>query len=139
MRNESTCDFASRQPMLRARPIRNRAAGVEERADGSVRVTVRKHRPLFLTPPLSWIIRTRQVRRYDVDRIGARVWRLCDGNHTVEAIIDEFAAAYRLSFHEARVAVTSFIRNLVQRGAVVMLMEKEGGAADAEQASNTEH
>jgi hypothetical protein len=122
----AAADTVSWAAMLRAMPVRNAAAQAEERADGTVRVTVRKKRPAFLKPPLSWAIRPRPTVSYELDRIGARVWRLCDGQRTVEAVVDDFAASQRLSFHEARVAVSGYIGHLVQRAAVVLVMESKG-------------
>jgi len=50
---------------------------------------------------------------------------LCDGERTVEAIIDAFAAEHRLTFHEARVAVGGYLRSLMARGALAMVMAQE--------------
>ena len=108
--------------MLAAKPVRNQAAEVARQDDGLVRIAVRKRRPGFLVPPLAWIIRPRLSRRYYLDRLGTSVWELCDGQRTVEAVVDEFARRYRLSFHEARVAVTGYLRDLVHRGVLALVL-----------------
>ena len=111
--------------MLEATPLRNAAAAVEADGAEGLRVTVPTARPRWLVPPLSWLMPVRRTRRVRLDRIGARVWALCDGARTVEAVVEAFAAAYNLTFHEARVAVTGYLRQLVQRGALAIEMPAE--------------
>lgn len=108
--------------MLRARPARNAAADVRRDERDGTRITVRKRKPWFLIPPLSWIIRPRLTGVAALDDLGSQVWGLCDGVRTVEGVIDEFAGAHRLSFHEARVAVTGYMKLLVERGALAMVI-----------------
>ncbi len=108
--------------MLEARPVRNSAAEVlREEADViSIEVKMKKPRPLF--PPLSWFVRSRTTRTIRLDRLGSQVWELCDGERTVEDLVDEFARHHRLTFHEARASVTAYLRMLVQRGVLAMVM-----------------
>jgi len=106
---------------LKARPVRNAAAEVS-RGDGEgPQIKVRRRKPGFLVPPLSWIIRPRLTRRLALDRIGARVWDLCDGERTMEDVVDEFSCRYGLTFHEARVAVSGYVSILVQQGALAIV------------------
>lgn len=109
--------------MLAARPQRNQAARVERDNPDVVRLTVRKRRPRLLLPPLSWIIRPRLENRYELEGLGLEVWQLCDGNRRVEDIVDAFAQRRRLTFHESRVAVTSYLKILVEKGALAMAVE----------------
>jgi hypothetical protein len=108
--------------MLEATPLRNAAAAVEPDGLEGLRITVRSRRPGWLVPPLSWLLPLRRVRVVRLDRVGSRVWGLCDGERTVEAVVDEFARAYALTFHEARVAVIGYLKQLVQRGALAIEM-----------------
>jgi hypothetical protein len=55
--------------------------------------------------------------RKRLDPIGAIVWEMIDGHSTMEQIIDRFSREYRLSFHEARVAVAKFVTALTRMGA----------------------
>ena len=63
----------------------------------------------------------KRFRSVVLDRIGRTVWDLCDGQRTVERVVEEFAGRYGLTFHEARVSVTTYLKELVQRGALVMV------------------
>ena len=112
--------------MLEATPLRNAAATVEPDGAGGLRIAIPAARPRWLVPPLSWILPVRRTRTVRLDRVGTRVWELCDGESTVESVVDAFAGAYNLTFHEARVAVTNYLRQLVRRGALAIEMPAEG-------------
>lgn len=112
--------------MLTAVPVANAAARVEERPEG-VTVTVANREPAKLLPPFRWLVRPPKEKRLVLDRIGTSVWHLCDGKRTVENVIDAFADQYELEFHESRVAVTEYLRSLVQRGALAMAIPGEDG------------
>ncbi len=113
---------SSWEAMLRVRPVPNSAARIERTDSKQVKITVKKQRPWFLVPPLSWVIRPRLYRSAVLDRLGTEVWQLCNGQCTVEDVIDTFASAHGLTFHEARVSVTGYLKELVQRGALAMVV-----------------
>lgn len=118
---------ASAAEMLRAVPYRNEAMQLTDRPGGGVLAAVPMRRPRYLVPPLSWILPYSTHRQVELDAVGAAVLKKCDGEHTVEAIIEELAAENRLSFREAQLPVTQFLKQLTQRGlvAVVGLNEDE--------------
>lgn len=107
--------------MLRARPARSPEAVVERIGPAGLRVTVPRRRPWYFRPPLTWILRPRLTQSVTLDEIGAQVWDLCDGERTVERVIDAFAETHRLTFHEARIAVGDYMLRLARRGALAML------------------
>jgi hypothetical protein len=109
--------------MLRARALPNRAARVERGPGDTVSVWVEQTRRLL--PPLSWIVPFHKEQATRLDRIGTRVWSLCDGRRTVEEVVDAVAAQYRLTFHESRVAVTGYLKTLIQRGVLAVEMAEE--------------
>jgi len=109
--------------MLRARMVRNAAAQVARESDGTIAVMVSAERPRWMVPPLRWMVPFKPQRTLRLDKLGSRVWDLCDGQCTVEDIIDRFAARHELTFHEARVSVTSYLKELIARGALVVVIE----------------
>lgn len=111
--------------MLSAMPLRNAQATVRRDGPEELRITVRLERSLF-PPPLSWVVPSPKTRTVRLDRLGAQVWDLCDGRRTVEAVVEEFARAHELTFHEARVAVAEYLRQLLRRGALAIAMESGG-------------
>ena len=125
MKRETASVGSSWEPMLRAVPMRNTAARAVENQENGVTVYVKQKRPGFMVPPLSWIVPFRPERSVTLDGIGARVWRWCDGTRTVEEVIDLFRGTYSLTFHEARAAVTGYLRMLIKRGILAVAIQEE--------------
>ncbi len=57
-----------------------------------------------------------QIKKLQLDAMGTAVWDLVDGHRSVRRIVQIFAETHRLDNKEAEVSVTSFIRELGQRG-----------------------
>jgi hypothetical protein len=83
-------------------------------------IKVPNKRPSYLVPPVSWVVRPPAFRSIVLDRNGAMLWEWCDGKRTTEEVIELFARTHNLSFHESRVSVTSYLKELVKRGALAV-------------------
>lgn len=111
--------------LLSALVQRNTAARVDQPGVNEVVVHVPTRKPWYLRrPPVSWLVPVRQERTVRLDRLGAEVWRMCDGTRTVESVVEQFADAHGLTFHEARVSVTGYLSALVQRGVLAMVLRE---------------
>ncbi|MCX7935608.1 MAG: PqqD family protein, partial [Planctomycetota bacterium] len=121
------------RPMLLAKPIPNARVEIERWDDGSRRLTVPRRRPWYWVPPLSWMQPFCDQQTIVLDRLSGRIWDLCDGERTVERIVEIFAAEERLTFHEARVAVTQVIEGLVRRGGLAIAMPRLAPLAEEAQ------
>lgn len=126
--NSAAPNTGSWKRMLAARAVHNAAARVSDDDGGDVTVHVKSVPPWYMFPPVSWIVPYRAERPAVLDRLGSQVWRWCDGERTVEDVIDAFAREHDLTFHEARVAVTGYIKSLVQRGVLAIAMSEEDAA-----------
>ena len=115
--------YAEWRSMLAATPVRNEAATVEKDEEEAVSVSVRNKKPGYRFPPISWIVPYKPVITIELDGPGARLWHLCDGDHTVEQICDAFSKEYGLTFHEAKTAVTDYLKKLIQRGVLAIMMQ----------------
>lgn len=111
------------EQVLRARPTANRAVREERTATGVV-LFVAIARPAWLRAA-SWFLPLRSERGFALDQIGEEVWHACDGSHSLEAVVDEFAARHRLRFHEARVLVAQFLKTLTERNLVALVVPVE--------------
>ena len=111
--------------LLDAVPQQNTAARVSDSSADEVVVHVPTRRPWYLRqPPLSWVVPVRSERTVRLDRLGAEIWRLCDGRAAVESVVEQFASTHGLTFHEARVSVTGYLSALVQRGVLAMVLRE---------------
>lgn len=109
--------------MLQAIPEKNTAAQVTRHGE-QVSIFIRNVRPAYLRPPISWFVPFKERRIVALDALGTRLWTLCDGSRTVEDIIDAFCADYELSFHEAKTCVTDYLKKLVQRGVLAVVIDR---------------
>ena len=110
------------EEMLKAVPGRNRFVTVVDREDG-VLVTVPLARRWWVRPPLTWIFPVSSERRVQLDAVGKKVLDLCDGKRTVKDVIGQVQAEHRLSYQEARVATMQFLKMLMERGIVAMVVD----------------
>ncbi len=111
---------------LSALPLHNEAADVLPLENDLLPITVRVDRPPWLVPPISWVLPLSARRTVKLDGLGRFVWELCNGRNRIEQIVDRLAQRERLTFHEARIALTQQIQMLVRRGVVVLVVDKEG-------------
>ncbi len=141
MRRKRRAPTITRGEALAARPVRNEAVDEEHRTDDADAPVLRlvyavRYKPWFgrLASKLGRWDERPMTRRLELDEMGTLVWRLIDGDRDVNAIIREFAAAYRLQPREAEVAVTTFIKQLGQRGVIVLreATDEEPEAASTE-------
>jgi hypothetical protein len=114
-------DQVSAEDMLAAVPYVNEAMERRRLDEGAVMVSVPMKKPKWLVPPVSWVLPYSSHRRLQLDGLGAEVLDRCDGRTRVETIIEKFAADHKLSFREAQLAVTTFLRQLTQRGLIAII------------------
>ncbi len=60
------------------------------------------------------------VRRFELDALGASVWRMMDGRTSVRAMIERFAETHQLNLREAEVAMLTYLRTLAARGMMAL-------------------
>ncbi len=115
--------------LLDAVPTPN-AAARSKSVENGVHVIVPTRRRWWMKP-LSLIMpfKREPSRTLALDALGREVWEHSDGRTRAETIIERFAAAHGLSFHEARLAVSQFFRLLTYHGAIVVVAPKDESAA----------
>ncbi len=115
--------------MLTACPVRNHAALIADPSAETVTIRIKRDKPWYMVPPISWAIPMRNEREVILDRIGTQIWRLCDGSSTVEEVIDAFGERHALTFHEARASVTGYLKGLIQRGVLAIVVDDKKASA----------
>jgi len=131
----------SREQSLAAVPVRNQAIEWED-VDGDTGPEA-----LLTVPPPQgkWIpllrpllVLPKEPRKIQLDSLGSQVWRLCDGERTVNAICDELCARHRLSHREAMLSLTTYLRRLGKRGLIGFAVPVEDGQEGSGGPSNTQ-
>lgn len=110
---------------LAALPVRNEAAREENLVSGLLPINVKVKRPRWLVPPISWVMPFSNRRTVKLDELGQFLWRACNGKARVEDIVVQLSNQERLTFHEARIAVTQHLEELVRRGIIVLVVQEE--------------
>jgi hypothetical protein len=109
----------SRTAALKCRPAKSLHLTESRLESGEVLLEY----PLTVRPWLAAVARrlgksgeVMQIKKLQLDAMGTAVWDLVDGHRSVRRIVQIFAETHRLDNKEAEVSVTSFIRELGQRG-----------------------
>lgn len=122
--------------MLDAVPMRNVKVTTRRRGEELVLQVPVKPRWFLDNLVARALLPQRGHRSVALDAVGQEVWQACDGQRTVEAIADMIAQRHRLRFHEARMSVMMFLRDLTERGCIVMVgRDPDAGKGDAAPAS----
>ena len=118
-RKKSGASHLSRTESLEYTPVKSRQISETRLESGEVIIEY----PLAVRPWIAAVARRlgghqnrKQTKKLQLDALGTSVWDLVDGKRSVRNIIRIFAKTHRLENREAEVSVTSFIRQLGQRG-----------------------
>jgi hypothetical protein len=118
-RKKSGASHLSRKEALEYTPVKSSQISEIRLESGEVVIEY----PLIVRPWIAAVARRlggsqdrKQTKKLQLDAMGTSVWDMVDGKRSVRTIIQIFAKAHRLENREAEVSVTSFIRQLGQRG-----------------------
>lgn len=64
-------------------------------------------------------------KKIQLDRVGSIVWDLCDGERTMEDIVDHLHKEYKLLPSEAEVSLNAYFNQLSKRGLVGFVLPEE--------------
>jgi hypothetical protein len=105
-----------RQAALILRPGRNAALTWEKRATGETLLTVPQNEKVGrITRAMAKWLQVPNERQVELDEVGGFVWELCDGQHTIESIVQKTGRQYKMHRREAEVSVTMFLQMLHER------------------------
>ena len=122
---------------MSARPVRNPSIETTRDAQDEVSLNIPRRKTWWVNL-LARFGGVPEFRVVTLDRIGTRVWDLCDGGSTVRDLVARVADENKLSRKEAEVSLVSYLRQLARRGLVALVVEDGAKApsAGAEGASN---
>jgi hypothetical protein len=105
----------TRSQIRRARPHRNSALEYIEEKDGRVTLKVPLSKKGKIARFVSRSVDLPEHKQVELEPIGAMVWKLCDGKHTVEGIISKLQEEYKISKVEAEASLLTFLDTLEKR------------------------
>jgi len=120
-RDRATPPVQTRREALDCIPVKNRHIQEERLENGDVLVSY----PVTVRPWMAAVARwigaggtPPPMARLQLDRLGAGVWSMLDGQTPLRRVAAAFAEIHRLERKEAEVAVTQFVRELGRRGLI---------------------
>jgi len=114
----------TREQAFDARPVRNPSLKWRLNDEDSVEVIIPR-RGDRLGRALGFLFYVPQSRPVVLDEVGSRVWTLCDGERTVEEIVETLRGEYKLGRREVEVSLTEYLRTLGKRGMIGFLVPEE--------------
>lgn len=67
------------------------------------------------------ILKLSDVKRIELDALGAHLYDLCDGTRSVEQIMELYQEQWNLTFFESRALILSYLRLLSRRNLILFL------------------
>ena len=113
----------SRDEAFEARPVRNPALKWRINDEETVEIIVPRRKDTF-GRVMGFLFFVPESRPITLDEVGTRVWHLCDGEHTVEEIVQALSKDYKLQRREVEVSLTEYLRTLGKKGMVGFLVPK---------------
>lgn len=104
----------TRDQALRARPVRNPLLEWERVDSGEVSLRIPRRKDL-VARALSRVFRAPGHKEILLDEVGSDVWELCDGGHSVEAIVSAMCRKYKLTRRECETSVAAYLKMLGER------------------------
>ena len=99
-------------------------------------VTVTVHRPGWQR----WLGGSEEFERtFGLDVLGRWVYQACDGQATVCALIDRFAAEQNIGLAEAEAAVTTFLQTLTGKGLIALRLDRRPQSIGCGQTHSDRH
>ena len=115
--------MSKKERLLMSRPIRNEAVSVRTVDNNELEITIyRKKTKLVVL--FSKVFKLPETRKIILDKIGACVWTLCDGNKTVNDIIKVFSKKYSLDREKAERSLLVYLEQLIRRGLIAIAAPK---------------
>jgi len=114
---------------MQAVPMRNQRITVTEDGEG-ISLTQTLHYGWWLRP-VRRMLKLPQSRVYRLEGTAVAVWRMLDDTASIGAIVEAFATQHRLTYHESRAMLMSYLRILVNRGVIAIVGFDHGADAEA--------
>ena len=119
-----------RGKVLKAFPLRNQLITWEMDDKGEASLVIPQKEKLWIKLT-SKIFMLPDKRVVVLDSIGAFVWQLCDGKHTISQIINALQKKHRLTRKEAETSLFTFIKMLGKRNFIQFAIPAEDRANEA--------
>ncbi len=113
-----------RSKVLKAFPLRNQLITWELDDKGEASLVI-PQKDKFLVKLTSKLFMLPNKRVVVLDSIGAHVWEMCDGKHTISQIIKALQKKHQLTRKEAETSLFTFVQQLGKRNFIQFAIPNE--------------
>lgn len=103
-----------RQMVYTLRPVRNGLIAWERTPEGEAILHIPRRDDRF-GRIMAFIFKIPEARAVQLDEVGAFVWGLCDGEHSVDGIVQRTCKEYKMNRREVEISVTTYLKMLAER------------------------
>lgn len=114
----------TREQSMSAIPIRNPLL-YWGRNDKDFIVVAMERRTDWVGQAMEWLFMVPPKRKLELDEVGSTVWQACDGENTVNDIVEIVAEEYKLSRREVEMSLTKYLRTLGQRKMIGFMVDEK--------------
>lgn len=105
-------------------PVRNPAASIVAEEDDIVIIEAPlRQTSTGLMKLLSKSPKAPEMKRFELESVGAYVWKMCDGKNTFEGISLKLRETYKMQRVEADAALAAFLQMLAQRKLITLMVK----------------
>ena len=104
----------TRDQALNIRPVRNTLLEWERNGEGEIRLLIPRRKD-FVGRMLCRMLRAPDHKEIMLDEVGSDIWELCDGKHSVEAIVSAASKKYKMTRRECETSVSVYLKMLGER------------------------
>ena len=99
---------------MKLRPVRNDAIVLQENAAGEAELNI-PYRKDRIARAIAFVVHLPEARKVQLDEVGTFVWKLCDGEHTVDGIVRAMTVHYKMNRAEVEASVGRYLQMLAER------------------------
>ena len=104
---------------LRSIPVANQAVAIKATSADKLRLSVPFNQTHW-SKAARHLLPLSQEKNIELDQLGAEIFALCNGQHTVEEIIDIHKDRWNLSFFESRATILQFLQHLMRHNFIAI-------------------
>jgi hypothetical protein len=112
------------EQLRKAKPLRNPAVTFSKLDDGSMLLEAPLAQQNGMAAWIAQRMKAPQTKKFELEPVGALVWELSDGQHTVDAISKKLREAYKMNRLEADASLNAFLQMLTERKLVSIQVPK---------------
>ncbi len=114
----------TRRQAMQVRPLRNPTLEWKHNEEGNVVATLTRRAGLK-GKVITFFLAVPEARPIVLDEVGSFVWDMCDGQHSVEQIVEALRQKYKLSRREVEISLNEYLRMLGKRGMIAVAVPRE--------------